>query len=296
MAIAMAKAGGIGILHRYLSVEEQVQQVQNVKRAEAFIIERPYTIGEDATLEELKSMIARHNVKSLLVVHPKTQKLRGIITNRDLRFASDHQGEAMVRDLMTPLKRLHKLEVAEGESPTPEVARELLQKYRLEKLPLVDAEGHCTGLITSRDLFHYMNNPHSTHDANHQLLVGAAVGVKAGDTERTLRLVEAGVDCIVIDIAHGHSTLCIDQVRALKKIVPDRVDIIAGNVATGRGALDLIDAGADAIKVGVGPGSICTTRIVTGAGVPQLSAILDVCRAVEEHGHKDVPIMADGGW
>ena len=295
MAIAMAKAGGIGFLHRYLSPDEQVRQVMSVKRAEAFIIEEPYTISETTTLNELRDIIRRRQgVKSFLVVK-RNEKLRGIITSRDLRFASDHNGSTTVADLMTPLKRIVRLTVADGQMPTFQQAQEMLQKHRLEKLPLVDAQGKVKGLITSRDLFHYNSNKHSSHDANHQLLVGAAVGVKAGDTERATRLVEAGVDCIVVDVAHGHSSLCIEQVQALRKIMPSHVDLIAGNVATGEGALALAEAGADGIKIGVGPGSICTTRKVTGAGVPQLSAILDVRAALKANGYADLPCMADGG-
>jgi IMP dehydrogenase len=195
--------------------------------------------------------------------------------------------------LQTPKSRLKVAVLEPGQTLTPDEAKTQLQQYRLEKLPLVDRDWRVRGLITARDLYHYLNNPFSSHDRNHQLLVGAAVGVKSGDLDRAIRLVEAGVDCLVVDVAHGHSQLCMDQVRLLRRALgQSHVDIIAGNVATGRGALDLVNCGADAIKVGVGPGSICTTRIVTGCGVPQLSAILDVAAVLNP---LKIPFIADGG-
>lgn len=290
MAIAMAKAGGIGFLHRYLSVEEQVAQVRSVKRAEAFIISDPYTISRTATVGQLRALTRERGVKSTLVTEADGA-LCGIVTNRDLRFSND-QDAALVADVMTPKSRLKVATLEAGQTLTPDEAKALLQQYRLEKLPLVDKEWRIRGLITSRDLYHYLNNPFSSHDRNHQLLVGAAIGVKSGDLDRALRLVEAGVDCLVVDVAHGHSQLCMDQVRLLRRSLGDAVDIIAGNVATGRGALALVECGADAIKVGVGPGSICTTRIVTGCGVPQLSAILDVAAVLNP---LKIPFIADGG-
>lgn len=293
MAIAMAKSGGIGILHRFLSVDEQCAQVRKVKRAEAFIIEDPYTISEDESLSAVRERIRVNGVKSLLVTDRKTNTLCGIITNRDLRFVEENDARK-VRDLMTPKQKLRVHVEKSGKRMTPEEAQKLMQENRLEKLPLIDEQWNIRGLITSRDLYHYLNNPYATHDKNHQLLVGAAIGVKDGDLERALRLVDAGVDCIVVDIAHGHSDLAMKQVKALRKHLPKTVDIIAGNVATGAAAVDLVECGADSVKVGVGPGSICTTRIVTGCGVPQLSAILDVATELKKAG-SDVPIIADGG-
>ncbi len=290
MAIAMAKAGGIGFLHRYLSVEEQVAQVRRVKRAEAFLIAEPYTVRPGETIGNLRALIRERGVKSTLVTD-ESGVLCGIITNRDLRF-SNGQDAALVRDIMTPRDRLHVAILKSGQTVTPDEAKNLLQEHRLEKLPLVDEQFRVRGLITSRDLYHYLNNPFSSHDRNHQLLVGAAIGVKSNDLDRALQLVEAGVDCIVVDVAHGHSQLCMDQLRLLKRTLPDTVDVIAGNVATARGALDLVECGADGVKVGVGPGSICTTRIVTGCGVPQLSAILDVASVLNK---LSIPIIADGG-
>ncbi len=291
MAIAMAKAGGIGFLHRYLSVEEQVAQVRRVKRAEAFIISDPYTINRTATVGQLRALTRERGVKSTLVIEADGT-LCGIITNRDLRFSKDDDA-ALVGEVMTPKSRLKVAVLAPGQSLTPDEAKAQLQEHRLEKLPLVDKDWRVRGLITSRDLYHYLNNPFSSHDRNHQLLVGAAVGVKSGDLDRALQLVEAGVDCLVVDVAHGHSQLCMDQVRLLRRSLGRaEVDIIAGNVATGRGALALVECGADAIKVGVGPGSICTTRIVTGCGVPQLSAVLEVAAALNP---LKIPFIADGG-
>lgn len=209
-----------------------------------------------------------------------------------MRFA-EVQPNTRVRELMTPRSRLHVCVVQKNEGElTPERVRTLLQQHRLEKLPLVDAQDNIKGLITSRDFYHSIANPHASHDKRNRLLVGAAIGVKTGDIERALALVEAGCDCIVVDVAHGHSVLAMTQVRELRKL--SSVDIIAGNVATGDGALALVDCGADAIKVGVGPGSICTTRIVTGCGVPQLSALFDVANKMRA-AHKKTPIIADGG-
>ena len=206
---------------------------------------------------------------------------------------SDYESK-VVREFMTPKSQLRVATVSKTDEVTPHQAKQLMQDFRVEKLPLVDKHWNIKALITSKDVYHYLNNPYSTHDKNHQLLVGAAIGVKDGDLHRAMKLVEAGVDCIVVDVAHGHSDLAMDQVRLLRKTIPNEVDIIAGNVATGDGAMDLVTCGADAVKVGVGPGSICTTRIVTGCGVPQLSAILDVANTFKRENVK-IPIIADGG-
>ena len=284
MAISMAHNGGIGIIHRFMSVERQVEEVLKVKRAESVIIEEPYTIWPSATMSDAKRLMQEKGVSGLLVVDAN-KKLLGILTARDLLFEDNDLNR--VSELMTPMKSLH---TASADASIDE-ARQLLRKYKLEKLPLVDEEGHLRGLITSKDMVTLAERPQACKDSKGQLTVGAAVGVREGYIERARALVEAGVDVLVVDVAHGHSDRVLNVVRKLKKEL-SQVDVIAGNVATPEGTKDLIDAGSDAVKVGIGSGSICITRIVTGAGVPQLTAVLECAEAARESG---VPIIADGG-
>ena len=284
MAISMAHNGGIGIIHRFMSVERQVEEVLKVKRAESVIIEEPYTIWPSATMSDAKRLMQEKGVSGLLVVDAN-KKLLGILTARDLLFEDNDLNR--VSELMTPMKSLH---TASADASIDE-ARQLLRKYKLEKLPLVDEEGHLRGLITSKDMVTLAERPQACKDSKGQLTVGAAVGIREGYIERARALVEAGVDVLVVDVAHGHSDRVLNVVRKLKKEL-SQVDVIAGNVATPEGTKDLIDAGSDAVKVGIGSGSICITRIVTGAGVPQLTAVLECAEAARESG---VPIIADGG-
>ncbi len=284
MAISMAHNGGIGIIHRFMSVERQVEEVLKVKRAESVIIEEPYTIWPSATMADAKRLMQEKGVSGLLVVDAN-KKLLGILTARDLLFEDNDLNR--VSELMTPMKSLH---TASADASIDE-ARQLLRKYKLEKLPLVDEEGHLRGLITSKDMVTLAERPQACKDSKGQLTVGAAVGIREGYIERARALVDAGVDVLVVDVAHGHSDRVLNVVRELKKEL-GQVDVIAGNVATPEGTKDLIDAGADAIKVGIGSGSICITRIVTGAGVPQLTAVLECAEAARK---SDIPIIADGG-
>ena len=284
MAISMAHNGGIGIIHRFMPVERQVEEVLKVKRAESVIIEEPYTIWPSATMSDAKRLMQEKGVSGLLVVDAN-KKLLGILTARDLLFEDNDLNR--VSELMTPMKSLH---TASADASIDE-ARQLLRKYKLEKLPLVDEEGHLRGLITSKDMVTLAERPQACKDSKGQLTVGAAVGIREGYIERARALVEAGVDVLVVDVAHGHSDRVLNVVRKLKKEL-SQVDVIAGNVATPEGTKDLIDAGSDAVKVGIGSGSICITRIVTGAGVPQLTAVLECAEAARESG---VPIIADGG-
>lgn len=283
MAVAMARAGGIGIIHRFMTPEQEAAEVRRAKRVESHIVENPYTIEPDTTAEAARRMMARYGIGGLVVVDEHNRPV-GILTRRDLELAGQSES---VRDLMTPAERL----ITAPTGTTLEEARRILHQHRLEKLPLVDAEGRLAGLITSKDILRTLEHPHATKDAKGRLRVGAAVGVQPGFLERAAMLLEAGADVIVVDIAHGHSEHCINAVRTLRKTFPE-AEIIAGNVASAEGTRDLIEAGADAVKVGVGPGSICITRIVTGFGVPQLSAVAECAEAARPYG---VPIIADGG-
>jgi len=284
MAIAMAHNGGIGIIHRFMPVERQVEEVLKVKRAESVIIENPYTIWPSATVADAKRLMQEKGVNGLLVVDAN-QKLLGILTARDLLF--EENDLSRVSELMTPTKSLH---TATTDVSIDE-ARRLLRKHKVEKLPLVDGEGRLRGLITSKDMMTLAERPQACKDSKGQLIVGAAVGIREGYLERARSLVDASVDVLVVDVAHGHSDRVLDVVRKLKKEL-GQVDVVAGNVATPEGTRDLVAAGADAVKVGIGSGSICITRIVTGAGVPQLTAVLECAEAAKD---LDVPIIADGG-
>jgi len=288
MAIALARLGGIGVLHRNLSIEDQAQQVVTVKRSESGMITDPVTVGPDATLAELDALCARYRVSGLPVVDA-AGTLVGIITNRDMRFVSpsDYAGR-FVRDQMTAMPL-----ITAPEGVSNAAASELLAKHRVEKLPLVDAEGHLTGLITVKDFVKTEKYPKATKDPEGRLRVAAAVGFYGDAWERAVALVDADVDALVVDTAHGHAQAMIDMIKRLKSDPATKhVEVIGGNVATRAGAQALIDAGVDAVKVGVGPGSICTTRVVAGVGVPQITAVYEASLAARASG---VPIIADGG-
>ena len=290
LAIAMAQAGGLGIIHRNLTPDEQAEQVRQVKRFESGMVVNPLTIGPDATLQDALNLMERHRISGIPVVEDggtgghHTGRLVGILTNRDVRFASDP--EQRVYELMT---RENLVTVREGVKQ--EDAKRLLHQHRIEKLLVVDAKGHCTGLITVKDMENSQLNPNATKDETGSLRVGAATTVGPDGFERAEKLIDAGVDLLVIDTAHGHSQRVLDAVTEAKKI-SNKVRIAAGNVATAEGTQALIDAGADTVKVGIGPGSICTTRMVAGVGMPQLSAIMG---AVEVANKADIPVIADGG-
>jgi IMP dehydrogenase len=285
MAIAMARAGGIGIVHRFLTVQAQVAEVMRVKRAEALVIADPHTIGPDATLADAHAAMERHSVTSLVVIEPDG-RLAGLLTRRDVMLRTDPA--TPVRDLMTPRERI----VAGDPDTSSEEAARLLRDGRIERLPLVDGGDRVTGLITLRDLLQRAERPDATKDARGRLAVGAAIGVRGDYLERARALQEAGADVLVLDIAHGHAEHAIRAVGEVREALGGETDIVAGNVATADGARDLALAGADAIKVGVGPGSVCTTRVVAGVGVPQLTAVMECAEAAAAH---DVPVIADGG-
>ncbi len=288
MAVAMAREGGIGVLHRNLSIEEQAHQVDLVKRSESGMVSDPVTISPDATLAELDALCGQYRVSGLPVV-TADRTLLGIITNRDLLFVpAEEFATRTVRELMTPMP----LVTAPMGISSPDAAA-LLAKHKIEKLPLVDGAGRLAGLITVKDFVKTEKHPHATKDAEGRLRVAAAVGFFGDAWERATALVEAGVDVLVPDTAHGHARLMLDMVRRLKSDPATRhVQVIGGNVATRAGAQALVDAGVDGVKAGVGPGSICTTRVVAGVGVPQITAINEVAKACKAAG---VPVIGDGG-
>jgi IMP dehydrogenase len=288
MAIAMAQAGGIGVIHRNLDPEEQAAQVRQVKKFESGMVVNPVTIEPQATLSDALALMREHGISGIPVVERggkgEPGKLVGILTNRDVRFATDPRQR--IAELMTKEKL-----ITVGESVEQDEAKRLLHQHRIEKLLVVDAQYRCVGLITVKDIEKAVANPFACKDEQGRLRVAAATTV--GDTgfERTGRLIAAGADLVVVDTAHGHSRQVLDAVTRIKRM-SNAVQVVAGNIATAEGAKALIDAGADAIKVGIGPGSICTTRIVAGVGVPQLTAILD---AVEVARASGTPVIADGG-
>ncbi|MFO8030436.1 MAG: IMP dehydrogenase [Cyclonatronaceae bacterium] len=283
MAIALAREGGIAMLHKNMSIEDQADQVRLVKRSESGMIVDPVTLKRDASVAEARSLMTRLQIGGIPIVDEK-HVLEGIVTNRDLRFESDPS--AMLGNIMTSEKL-----VTAHEGTTLETAEKLLQKYKIEKLPIVNDAGVLVGLITFKDIEKKKNFPNASKDNMGRLRVGAAVGISPGTMERTAALVEAGVDVITIDTAHGHSRGVFETVKRIREQWPE-LKIIAGNIATADAARDLHKAGADVIKVGVGPGSICTTRIVTGVGVPQLSAIMEIAEYTRDAG---VGLIADGG-
>lgn len=284
MAMAMARLGGIGVIHRFLTVEEQVSEVLRVKRSEGVVIEDPITMGPEGTVEEAWEIIKERDIGGIVIVD-KARRVLGLLTRRDITLEDNL--ERKVREVMTPAKDL----ITAKKGVTLDHAKRILHEHKIEKLPLLDSRGRLRGLITSKDIMKRKQFPSATKDAKGRLMVAAAVGVKGDHMTRSRRLLEAGADALVVDIAHGHSVYATETVKVIKKEFGD-VEVIAGNVATSKGASDLVRAGADAVKVGVGSGSICVTRIVTGSGVPQLTAIMDSAVGVVDG---DVPIIGDGG-
>jgi IMP dehydrogenase len=283
MAIAIAQAGGIGVIHRNMSVEAQAAEVYRVKRFEAGLVLDPVTISPDSTIGELRAVKSQHGFSGFPVIDD-SGALVGIITNRDIRFVPDDSVKVSTR-MTTEV-------VTVPEHVDPEIAKKLLHQHRIEKLIVTDDEGRCAGMMTVRDIQRSRDNPKSCKDSQGRLRVAAATGTGDKGVARALALYEAGVDAVVVDTAHGHSHGVIDAVRAIREQAPEGAQIIAGNIATGAAAEILIEAGADAVKVGIGPGSICTTRIVSGVGVPQLTAVQSVVDICNKH---DIPVIADGG-
>jgi IMP dehydrogenase len=290
LAIAMAQAGGIGVIHRNLDADDQAEQVRQVKKFESGMVVNPLVIGPDATLADALDLMRRHSISGVPVVENggtgghHVGRLVGILTNRDVRFASNP--EQRIYELMT---RENLVTVRDGVSQAE--AKRLLHQHRIEKLVVVDERFNCVGLVTVKDIEKAQLNPHASKDAQGRLRVAAATTVGVAGIERSERLIDAGVDLLVVDTAHGHSERVLEMVRRVKEM-SNSVQVLAGNVATAAGTRALIDAGADAVKIGIGPGSICTTRVVAGVGVPQLTAILEAVSVARD---ADVPIVADGG-
>lgn len=282
MAIAMAQAGGLGVIHRFLTIEEQVSEVAKVKRAENVVIDDPWTVGPEESVAAARRAMREHEVGSLIVVDGG-RKVVGILSDRDIHFVDDE--DQAVKRVMT------KNVVTGKPGLSLDQAREILRERKVEKLPLIDAKGVLAGLITAKDIRAKEHHPFASKDKKGRLLVGGAVGVVGDYLERSQELLEAGCDALVVDVAHGHADHVIDAVKRIKKRLPN-AEVVAGNVATYEGARDLVAAGADGVKVGVGPGSICSTRIVSGAGYPQLSAVMECAKITRERG---VPVCADGG-
>ena len=284
MAIAIAQNGGLGMIHKNMSIERQAQEVRKVKRSESGLIVDPIVLSRNALIEEALRLMAENRIGGIPVVD-ENRKLVGILTNRDLRFETDPQKpvwEVMTRENLITTPAGTSLRQAEG----------ILQEHKIEKLPVVDDEGRLVGLITYKDILKIKDFPMACKDRMGRLRVGAAVGVTADLSERVQALVQAGVDVLTVDTAHAHSRGVLEALSMVKKITGDRVDVVVGNIATGQAAKMLVDAGADAVKVGVGPGSICTTRVVAGVGVPQLTAVMEVADVLRGTG---VTLIADGG-
>lgn len=284
MAISLARLGGIGVIHRFLTVEEEVEEVVKVKRSESMMVDKPVLLYEDSTVGDAKEILKRYNIGGIIILN-KEKKVSGIVTRRDLVFEEDDNRS--VKEVMTKKKDL----VFVRGNVTLEEAKEILKKNRIEKLPILDENDRLVGLITSKDIDKMRQFPSATKDSKGRLRVAAAIGVKGDYLERAKKLLDADVDAIVVDIAHGHSIHAIEAIKKLRKEYGN-IQIVAGNVATSRGTEDLIKAGVDAVKVGVGSGSICITRVVTGVGVPQLTAIIDSYSVAKDYG---IPIIADGG-
>ncbi|UJL46419.1 IMP dehydrogenase [Virgibacillus sp. NKC19-16] len=285
MAIAMARQGGFGVIHKNMSIEDQAEQVDRVKRSESGVITNPFFLTPEHQVYDAEHLMGKFRISGVPIVNTiEEQKLVGILTNRDLRFIQDYS--IMISEVMTSTNL-----VTAPVGTTLKEAEELLQEYRIEKLPLLDENGILKGLITIKDIEKVIEFPNAAKDTQGRLIAGAAVGVTGDGMKRIEKLVGAGVDVIVIDTAHGHSNGVINQVKAIRAAYPD-LDIIAGNVATAEATKELIKAGASMVKVGIGPGSICTTRVIAGVGVPQITAINDCAAVAEEYG---VPIIADGG-
>lgn len=284
MAIAMARLGGISIIHRFMTIEENVEEIKRVKRAQNFIITDPYTIDPHKTIKEARKFIAERGVSGLLVANGD-HRLRGVLSSRDLLFAHD-EGQ-LIEYIMTPREKL----VVGSRATTFQEAREKMGQNKIEKLPLVDENDVIIGLITAADIKNLIDYPLANIDQSGRLLVGGSVGVHGDFVERAQELVKAGTDVLVVDIAHGHSDLMFNAIVKLREACP-KAQLIAGNIATAEAARELCEAGVDAIKIGVGPGTICITRLVTGCGVPQLTAVLGAAEVAKKYG---VPVIADGG-
>jgi IMP dehydrogenase len=284
LSIAMAEAGGMGCIHKNFSIKEQADEVKKVKKFESGVVIDPVTINPDQTLAEALSLMKQYSISGIPVVKKDSKKLVGILTNRDVRFAQDKK--QLVSSLMTD-KNL----ITAKSNISKNDARELLHKNRIERIIIVDNNGNCTGLITGKDLEKTKQFPHACKDAQGRLRVSAAIGTGKDGLKRAEALIEAGVDILLIDTSHGHSKGVIETLKEIKKFYPNK-DIIAGNIATAEAAKMLIDFGADAVKVGIGPGSICTTRVVAGVGVPQLSAVLEVAKICNL---AKIPVISDGG-
>jgi IMP dehydrogenase len=282
MAITMAREGGIGMIHRFMTIAEQARQIQRVKKAESYIVDKPITMKETTTVGDVKRVVEETGTGGILILDNK-DKLIGIVSTRDLLFENDPD---------KPITAIMSKEVQSAPpNTTLKEAERLLHEYRVEKLPLVDGDGNVVGLVTLKDIMKITQFPKATKDAKGRLSVGAAVGVRDKEMRRVEAVLEAGADCIVVDIAHGDSHLEIEMIENIRRSFPE-AQIIGGNVATADGTRRLIEAGVDAVKVGVGPGSICITRIVAGSGVPQLTAVIECAEAAREYG---IPIVADGG-
>lgn len=306
MAIEMARNGGLGIIHRFQSIEDQTKMVEKVKRSETHIIRHPISISKNAKLSEVDELIRLHNISTFLVTNEFSMSkiankspprkgsnfgkltLAGILTSRDMKFRTS--SEQLVEELMTPLEKLVTFNT-EKDKPDPLFLKNTMLKNRIEKIPLVGNEFEIMGLVTLKDIQRLFQDTNANLDQDGSLVVGAAIGAKDEDIERARSLIDAGCNVLVVDVANGHSQLCIDAIKKLKSQFPT-TDIVAGSVATGEGALKLIEAGADGIRCGIGNGSICITRIVSGAGVPQLSAILDCAPVCRQY---NVPLISDGG-
>ncbi len=284
MAITMARLGGIGIIHRFMTIEENVEEIKRVKRAQNFIIHDPYVIDPESSIREAKSFIEEKGVSGLLVAG-EDRKLLGILSGRDFLYAKDESRP--VKEVMTPREKL----VTGNIDTTFEQAKEMLQRNKIEKLPLVNTDDIIVGLITSADIQNLFDYPLANIDSHGQLIVGGSIGVRGDYLERAQALIEAGVDVLVIDIAHGHSEIMSEAIRNVREKCGE-VQLIAGNIATAEATKDLCEAGVDAVKVGIGPGATCITRLVTGCGVPQLTAVMNCSEVAAKYG---VPVIADGG-
>jgi len=284
-AIALAQEGGIGVIHKNLTPEQQAAEVRCVKRYEAGVVQKPLTVSPETTLDEVSRLAAEHGFSGFPVLN-NDGKVCGIVTNRDIRFERDP--EKRVAAMMTPIERL----VTLRHGMNLDACKELFRQHRIEKLPVVDDDGHLVGMITVRDIEKSKASPNAVRDDLGRLLTAAAIGVGDAELQRFEALYAAGVDAIIVDTAHGHSQAVINQVREIKQQYGDKIQVVGGNIATADAVRDLVDAGADAVKVGIGPGSICTTRIVAGVGVPQLTAVMQCAAAGHDAG---IPVIADGG-
>lgn len=283
LAIAIAREGGIGIIHKNMSIERQAEEVDRVKRSESGVITNPFSLSPEHTVEEADHLMAKYRISGVPIVDEQ-HKLVGILTNRDLRFVHDYN--IQIKEVMT-----HENLVTAPVGTTLQEAEIILQQHKIEKLPLVDETNTLKGLITIKDIEKAIQYPQAAKDEQGRLLCGAAIGISQDTFDRAAALVQAGVDVIVVDSAHGHHINIIEAVRKLRKLYPE-LTIVAGNVATGEATRDLIEAGASVVKVGIGPGSICTTRVIAGIGVPQITAVYDCATAAREYG---IPVIADGG-